>query len=347
MGAPRGAARRSVDSAPGAPETTDQGDRTPNSSGPGRRNTKSASGVGKRAEFRYLCPSCGEKENTVRQGQYGPLCKCFKCSFDELADAAGVTVPELIEDPWSVLAPFATGGPNGAFSSAAGGYVGARPRRVDALPSEWKVASWAIELLRDRGLRRLLLRERGLRRATLAHFLLGWDEVRGGFTLPIYDESGDLVNVSWRAPKGRSLALPSGKRLSKYRLAGRTAEGGGLPLYPMPLPKGPLLLGEGEWDALVARQAGLPAVTGLLGKQWNSAWDRFVVGRRVAVAYDVGAEDDARRTVERLREAGARRAWVVPLGLPEKGDDLTDWWVTYGRTADELLDLIRRARRPR
>ena len=96
--------------------------------------------------------------------------------------------------------------------------------------------------------------------------------------------------------------------------------------------------------ALLARQHGLPAFTGLAGKTWNSAWDPDAAGREIAVAYDVGAEDDAAATVDKLRQAGARRAWVVSLGLSSDGEDIGDWFLTYGRTAVELLDLIRRTR---
>lgn len=98
-------------------------------------------------------------------------------------------------------------------------------------------------------------------------------------------------------------------------------------------------------DALLGRRHGLPAMTGLLGKQWNTAWDRDVIDRRVVVIYDVGAEDEAARTVERLWDAGAASAWFAPLGLPEHGDDLSDWFLKYGRTFKDLLRVIRRAGR--
>ncbi len=204
--------------------------------------------------------------------------------------------------------------------------------------------AWRQFLGDDPDALRRLRDERGLTPATVETFEIGWDPVREGYTLPIRNAAGELVNVSWRAPKGRRLHLPSSQKRKLTRL-GRGVEDGGLPLYPEPLPTGAALLAEGEWDALVARQHGLPAFTGLLGKKWHAAWDGYARGRTVAVAYDVGAEPEAAETVERLREAGAREAWVVPLGLPEEGDDLVDWFVTYGRSARDLRGLIRRARR--
>jgi hypothetical protein len=171
---------------------------------------------------------------------------------------------------------------------------------------------------------------------------VGWDARRQGFTLPVFGADDELVNVTWRAPKGAVLRMRGERKVC--RLPGRTVANGCLPLYP-DLPAGEsLLLVEGEWDALVARQAGLPAMTGLLGMRWMSAWDVFVVGRRVAVAYDVGGEAAAEATVERLIAAGASAAWVVRLGLPNQGDDVCDWFTTYARSATALRRLIRESR---
>ena len=267
---------------------------------------------------------------TVRPGDYGaPRCGCYKHGVAGVADALGIEVWQLLNDPTRYL-------------KADAPYGARRIRREE--PSEAKVAGWHAALLADGPRLKLLGRERGLTLKTVADFKIGWDGGRKGYTLPIRNASGELVNVSCRAPKGRSLCLPSGERLKMRRLQGVGVKDGGLPLYPSPLPPTGGLLCEGEWDALIARQHGLPAFTGLIGKQWNGAWDEYAKGRTIAVAYDVGAEDAAAKTVERLRAAGAKRAWVVPIGLPNGGDDICDWFVTYRRTADELLRLIKTAR---
>lgn len=107
-----------------------------------------------------------------------------------------------------------------------------------------------------------------------------------------------------------------------------------------------LIVAEGELDAVLLRQHGLPTVTSTASTSWNPEWNVHVVGRRVAVIYDAGAESLAlaeRRAAE-FAAAGAREAWAVDLGL-ERGEDVTDWFVTYGRTAEQLRALIRRARR--
>ena len=108
----------------------------------------------------------------------------------------------------------------------------------------------------------------------------------------------------------------------------------------------PLLVCEGEFDALLLRQHGFPAVTSTAGTSWSPEWNRHVRGRQVAVVYDAGAFslEIAERRAREFVAAGACEAWAVELGL-EKGEDATDWFVNYGRSADDLRRLIRAARR--
>jgi hypothetical protein len=115
-----------------------------------------------------------------------------------------------------------------------------------------------------------------------------------------------------------------------------------LPLYP-DVPQGDVwVLCAGEWDALAARQAGLPAVTGLCGCLWLAAWNSYALGKRIGVLYDVGEEEAAAVTTERLKLAGAE-AWPVGLPSDKAGYDVCDFFLE-GHTAKELLALVRRAR---
>jgi hypothetical protein len=101
----------------------------------------------------------------------------------------------------------------------------------------------------------------------------------------------------------------------------------------------------GLLDAVLARQKGMRyAVSTTCGATLPSHLLLELAGRSVAIAYDVGEESQAERTAAKVRSAGAE-AWVVPLGLPVAGDDLTDWFVKYGRSRDEFVAVVRRARR--
>lgn len=121
-------------------------------------------------------------------------------------------------------------------------------------------------------------------------------------------------------------------------------------LYPS-VPLGlAVLLAEGEFDALIARQHGLPAVSGTAGIEgWEPEWTRKLTGRSVAVCFDAGAGclELAERRVRELRAAGIRDAWPVDLTLAgfKPGEDLTNWFVEYGWSAKELRAFVNDARR--
>ncbi len=190
----------------------------------------------------------------------------------------------------------------------------------------------ALQGSQDR--REALWRERGITAETADEYGIGWDERRDVWLIPIWDRWGSLVNFSHRPPKG------SGR--DPWRVGGRRAENGCLPLWPDVPEHGPLCLVGGEWDALVGRQHELPTITGLAGALWHEAWNPEITGRRVAVAYDQGEERFASQTVSKLRAAGAE-AWVVPMLSRVEGFDLVDWF-QVGRTREQFIRLVRRCR---
>jgi hypothetical protein len=74
----------------------------------------------------------------------------------------------------------------------------------------------------------------------------------------------------------------------------------------------------------------------------------MVKGRRVVVIYDAdpGEQKQAANRADELCRYGAD-AWTVQLtqtGL-HSGQDVSDWFTTYGRSRKRLLDLINRERR--
>jgi hypothetical protein len=199
---------------------------------------------------------------------------------------------------------------------------------------------------------RYLTVERGLDRGTIARYGIGYGRVAGrapGFVLPVYGEADPLVDDSparlvqimirhWPNP----WRLISGGKRRAQRLSVLRGRSAGL--YPN-VPHDFAILCEGGFDALIGRQHGLPTVTTTCGATLPEPLaDRFV-GIDVAVIYDVGA--NTRRTVERLRAAGAGQVSVVDLATAglEDGEDMTDWFVSYGRTAADLRRLIRHAGR--
>lgn len=110
-----------------------------------------------------------------------------------------------------------------------------------------------------------------------------------------------------------------------------------------------VVISEGETDTLLLNQAGIPAVTSTAGTSWKAEWDRFVAGRRVAVLYDAGAlsYERAERRALALVATGAKEAWPVDLTLAgfAKGEDVGDWFATYGWDAIALRAFINKSRK--
>ena len=274
------------------------------------------------------CPVCGGAGKlTVTEkppGSNPPFwVQCWRCPggkayTDELRVAVGVAASLILDDPLTHLAPWL----NDVHD--------ADERTPAPLPAISTVRRWNVEGLSERRL--TYLREtRGLTDETIARHLVGYDG--RAYTLPVFD-GARLVNVRRRldnAPPGR-----------KYiGLRGRGSQ-----LYPNVPAKRTLLLVAGEFDALVMRQEGLPALSTTCGATLPEHLVPALANRAVAVAYDVGEESKAEITVARLRRAGAE-AWVVPLKerMPYEGSDLTDWFVKYGLTRSAFRLLAARARR--
>ena len=173
---------------------------------------------------------------------------------------------------------------------------------------------------------------RGLSAASVGAYRLGYDEVRDRYTLPVYDASGSLVNVRRYLPD----AKPGRKMLNTM--------GYGTParLYPSLPPSGPVVVCEGEWDALVLNQYGFQAVTSTHGAAtFLPEWVPLFKGRHVAFLYDCdvpGRKCSAEHAAKVATVAKSVR--VVDLD-PDRDDkwDVSDWF-TEGRPPDHLRALI-------
>jgi hypothetical protein len=201
------------------------------------------------------------------------------------------------------------------------------PKWVAPLPRSRDILHWHRSLLADKEALDYLRGVRGIHRKTIEAFTIGHDGER--FTLPVINENGRLVNLRRYDPDHVPKMLG---------LAGRRIR-----LYPDVPADGRILFCEGEWDALIGRQHGLPTVTstgGVMG--WKPQWGPQFRGRQVAIVYDCdqAGRDGASWMAERLLPIVADLK-VVDLGLGD-GEDLTDWFVLYGRSGEMLLKQIRK-----
>ncbi len=199
---------------------------------------------------------------------------------------------------------------------------------------------WRVEARQKSSEASEWLYKRGLSDETCDKYLLGLEPfARPRLVIPLFRD-GVLVNVKRRF-------LDTGDPNEKYKaVSGRPHV-----LYPRVLPTTrKLVVCEGEFDALVARQNGLAAVTGTAGMYtWRDEWTEQLRGcQRVDIVFDAGPGPyaEARKLVKRLQDGGIQDAFAVRLaraGL-EPGEDLTDWFAKYKRTRRDLRRLIDKQR---
>lgn len=298
--------------------------RTATSTQPNKRNAGAA-----HPKSYFTCPACGATGDHTpnplgdprhRVGSLSTKCPGGRECLRGIAEAVGAEPWQILDDAPRWLDGLATGPPRGAGLRA-------------PLPTPAQVLEWHRALVAHADGMAYLCAERGLRLRTVQRHRLGYDGQ--ALVLPVY-EHGKLVNVRrrfWPEPRDPKIV----------GLAGRGSQ-----LYPSPVtPGSTVVLCEGEFDALLARQEGMPArvITTTTGASLPIHLARAFKGCRVAVVYDVGADAATAATLRVLQAVGADEAWAVALPLPDAGQDLTDWFVTHERTADELVSCIRNARK--
>jgi hypothetical protein len=284
-------------------------------------------------KHRWTCPLCDGVEKldaTYTRDSYGRwrwFVGCFSTSCPQgpeylraLADFVDAQPSRILDDPPRWLKSLGNGRPS-SLSPA-------------PLPSLEQIKGWTQALMADGRALRYVTRQRGLTRRTIRDYLLGFDG--RAIVIPILDHRGRVLNI-----RRRYLSPPiDGPKITGLR--GHAAR-----LYPGGERRRTLLLCEGEFDVLLARQHGLPALTSTAGTSWSSSWNRHVDRGRIAVLYDAGERPFqlACDRADALVRAGAAEAWAVDLrqaGLAN-GEDVTDWFLTYNFSVEKLVMLIRGA----
>lgn len=298
--------------------------------------------------LRFVCPVCdgGRADAHYRVNQithrlewfvgcFSASCRALEGAYlKQLADIVGApSGSQLKDDPLRWLA---------ALLEPTNG-DGTRERR-DPLPTSADLARWQSTLQTRPDALAYLRNERGLSDLTIRKAKIGYRTNRepgrkwrgyGAFTIPAY-QGKQLANLFLRFWPVTPL-LHKGKSLKYAGLQGR-----GALLYPREPRTKALLVVEGLFDALLAGQNQLPAITSTTGTSWPRELHSVVVGRRAAVTFDAEAYSLARARAAEFIEAGASEAWAVDLGAGglAAGEDITDWFITHGRRREELIALI-------
>lgn len=214
--------------------------------------------------------------------------------------------------------------------------IDTRPGIDPALP-----AKYHRDLMQSTGTIRDILRDRrGLTDQTLVNFMLGWDGDR--VTIPIYDEFHELVNI--RRYKWNS--YEDSAKMINYEDEMRNSYGENR-IYGIEHLTDKscqtIVWCEGEFDRIVAEQAGIPACTATAGaNNFKNEWLKLLRSKQqVYICYD---NDSAGREATDSLVANLRgyvKIFVVkwPENFADKGD-ISDFFVKEGGTKEEFLALF-------
>lgn len=285
-----------------------------------------------RGEIDFHCPLHGDSK---RSASLNPEKGVWFCH----AGCGGGSIRQLVgaDDTWKAV-------PAGARRRRASAVAA---RNVDAEIDAGDVQRWHSRLLDDRRAIDLLFERKGIKLETAARASLGFNG--RFFKIPVFAPDREIWNI-------RTYDMnPSNGRRKIWSVRGM----GQARLYPISIPQRSvkhesILLCEGEWDTLLALQAGYLAVTRTdgAGKPWHEEWSELFEDRRVFICPDrdkVGIE-----SAERTRDALADVAQFVKfVNLPYKvkpkdGKDLSDfllgsdrahWYVIGNLKADATTTI--------
>ena len=205
---------------------------------------------------------------------------------------------------------------------------------IPGIIPEATIQGWHEALLTAKSLMQWLLEKKGINSDTVTNNRLGWDGTR--ITIPIRNKFGQVVNV-----RRYDRNAQGNDKFMNYATGWGTAR-----LFPADmLQQAQLLICEGEWDALLAGQLGLPAITNTGGAgTWKKEWNDRFEGKTVVICYDVdqAGRDGSRKVAEALWGV-AKTIFVLQLPLSEPpGADISNYFLDGGQTREDLLELIKR-----
>lgn len=241
------------------------------------------------------------------------------------ACGAGMTINRLVEEReyW-----FPINGRNGAGRSKVDVSDLDMKASEDAETVTWaEIHRWHNSLMKDEdGSGTALHNSKGISRNIAIRFDLGWDGKRRVFTIPIRSLRGKLWNV-----RRYSLSNQDADRRKIWGLRGRNEPR----LFPasalVPWDE-PIIICEGEWDALLTIQNGFRAITRTgTADAWRKSWNQYFANRDVFICHDRDRKGTAgnKRVRQELKNiASSVRQIVLPYPYKAKhGFDLGDFWL--------------------
>ncbi len=266
----------------------------------------------------YVCYACGARGDvfTFHMARYSVD---FSRAKEELARFAGIVV-----DP-------ATRGANGVYKKPAVAPAPPRDEKPEPPPiPEDEVMRYHVQLLGYARSMRFLEEQKGLSVDTIREYKLGYDGDR--IVIPIRDAAGAVRNLRRYHPNRKPKMLPYREGYGEARF------------FPIEALEGDeIVIVEGEWDCMLARQAlKINAVTQTGGAgTWKAEWNGLFTGKKVTICYDHddAGREGARKVAEALAPVAAE-VRVVQLPVEDEGEDLSDWILRYGGTREAWDELV-------
>jgi len=180
---------------------------------------------------------------------------------------------------------------------------------------------------------------RGLSEEIIEKYQLGycqnhpiWPKHLNSITIPVY-HNGKIVNIRYHC-----LAKDANPKVLPYQSGLEYATW----LYPEDqLDNETLIFTEGELDALVCISQGLPAITRTCGATtWKPEFNKYFKNKTVNIIQDCDTpgKEGSLKIAQEL-SGFTKEIRIIDLGLQNK-EDLTNWFVTYGKSKEELQRLI-------
>lgn len=206
------------------------------------------------------------------------------------------------------------------------------------LPTEAEVRAWHDRLMKQPRLLSYMTDDRGLTRETIKEAMIGHDGHR--YTIPIRNAAGGLVNIRRYDPRRKDKM-----KMINWAGSGKARIYGVEVLEDESIEE--VLLAEGEWDRLVAKQMGLPAVTHTAGAlTFDVNWAPMFKDKVVFICYDKdnsGKKGAAKAA--RILAPVAKAVYIMDLDIDIKGGDITDFFIHQSRTLEEFHGFMEIARR--
>jgi uncharacterized protein (DUF927 family) len=254
----------------------------------------------------YFCHACGEKGNALQFLQRKDGID-FKEALQRLKAGEGITTDTTPPPKAAKKAP-------------------ASPPKKSSFLNVDQISTLHRQLTKNEKVLKLFMSKYGLDLPTIEKYLIGYQNER--FVIPIEIEPGKWT---FKEHKGSQL---KGSQVSLYPSAVIKE---GLPY---------IVIAEGEFKALLLNQHGFLAVSGTGGANtWKREWSPLFQGLNVIMAYD--NDEPGRQGAQRVAESLSGTAksvkaiqWPAMLDGSKDKKDLTDFFVTLGKTREDFQRLI-------